>query len=78
MIRAALPSYLRPDDAEDITQEMAVDALDGAFDLSDLLAMVPIYCRRISRLSSRTARFISIDAIIPGTNHLTYAETLIG
>lgn len=78
MIRAALPSYLLPDVAEDITQEMAVDALDAAFDLSDLLAMVPIYRRRINRLSSHTARFISIDAIIPGTNHLTYAETLIG
>jgi hypothetical protein len=78
IIRAALPRDLPSDIAEDITQEMAVDALDGAFDLSDLLALVPIYRRRINRLSSHTARFISIDSIVPGTNHLTYAETLIG
>jgi hypothetical protein len=77
-VQAIVQQKLPPDMCEDVQQELIVAALEGEIDLSNITAQLPTYRRRINRLSSHTRRFISIDATVPGTNHLTYADTLIG
>ena len=78
MILRAIPKSLPDDLRADIAQEMAVGALDGDFDLSDLGKYVAFYRRKIYRLSANRFKFISIDSVIPGTTKLTYADTLVG
>lgn len=77
-IREALPGSLPRDLRDDITQEMAVAALDGALDLADLKNQVATYRRRINQLSANRWQFVSLSQPIPGTNGLTYGETIAG
>lgn len=77
-IRRNLPKGWQSDLREDIAQEMALAALDGEFDLSELPRVVHVYRRKINRLSANKFKFVSIDQIIPNTNGLTIGETLAG
>jgi hypothetical protein len=76
IINRVLP-YSLPN-REDVAQELALGAISGEFDLSDLPRMVPFYRRKINRLSANPFRFVSISQPIPDTNGLTIADTLAG
>jgi hypothetical protein len=78
VIKAALPSYIPADVREDVTQESALAALSGEFDLSELALIISHCRRRINRLTSGRCKFISLDAPIPGVERVTYTEALAG
>lgn len=78
MIIGAIPKTLPDDLRADIAQEMALAALDGEFDLSEVAKHVSFYRRKIYRLSANRFKFVSLSSPIPGTTKLTYADTLVG
>ncbi|MEN3335656.1 MAG: hypothetical protein V7641_5021 [Blastocatellia bacterium] len=78
VVAGALPRNLPADLREDVAQEMALAALAGDFDLSDLARMVPYYQRQMSKLRVTDFSVVSLDAVIAGAGHLTYGETLAG
>lgn len=69
---------LPPDVREEVTQEMAVAALQGEIDLSDIASMVAFYRRKVMRQMGDRYKFVSLDQPIPGTERLTYAAQLAG
>lgn len=78
LIRSELSYSLRYDMREDVIQETALALLSGEVDLSELPEVIPVYARRIFRLSANKFNSVPLDAVIPGTENLTYAELLAG
>ncbi|HKQ06810.1 MAG TPA: hypothetical protein VJ464_16870 [Blastocatellia bacterium] len=63
---------------EEVAQEMAIAALSGELSLSDIKSAVPFYRRKVSRQMADRFKFVSLDAVIPGQDGLTYADRLAG
>jgi hypothetical protein len=77
-IKRAMSTSLPPDVREEVTQELALAALDGELDLSNIKSAVPFYRRKVSRQMADRFKFVSLDQIILGTDRLTYADRLAG
>lgn len=78
LIRGNVPEGLPPDIREEVTQEIALAALLGELDLSDLPAAGVCFRRKVYARQMTRWRFVPLDAPIPGTRGLTYADALPG
>jgi hypothetical protein len=74
-ITRMLPRYLSPEAREDARQSLALAVLEG----------VRLTARDVRREASRAVgiaqnrfKFLSLDAPTPGTERLTWADTLVG
>jgi transposase-like protein len=78
LIEEKLPKNLPLEIREELQQELVVAALAGDFELSELDAAVARFRRKVNRESLTGFGYVSLDAVIPQTNGLTYADTLAG
>jgi transposase-like protein len=78
LIEEKLPKNLPLEIREELQQELVMAALAGEFELSELDAAVALYRRKVNRESLTGFAYVSLDAVIPQTNGLTYADTLAG
>jgi transposase-like protein len=78
LIEQKLPRNLPVEIREELQQELVVAALAGDFELSELEAAVARFRRKVNRESLTGFGYVSLDAVIPQTNGLTYADTLAG
>ena len=78
LISARVPKELPPEVREEMIQELAVAALTGEFELSQLDEMVTRFRRKVYRESLTGFAYVSLDAGIPNTEGLTLADTLVG
>jgi transposase-like protein len=78
LIEQKLPKNLPLEIREELQQELVMAALAGDFELSELDAAVARFRRKVNRESLTGFGYVSLDAVIPQTNGLTYADTLAG
>jgi transposase-like protein len=78
LIEQKLPKNLPLEIREELQQELVMAALAGEFDLSELDQAITTYRRKVNRESLTGFGYVSLDAVIPQTNGLTYADTLAG
>jgi len=78
LISARVPKELPPEVREEMIQELAVAALAGEFELSQLDEMVTRFRRKVYRESLTGFAYVSLDAGIPNTEGLTLADRLVG
>ena len=78
LIEEKLPRELPLEVREEMIQELAVAALAGEFELSQLDEMVTRFRRKVYGQSLTGFGYVSLDAGIPNTEGLTLADTLAG
>ena len=78
VINNALPLYLPELIREDICQEIALAALRGDADITNLSPAIAVYKKKINGLTSNRFQFISVDMPLPGTDGLKLADVLVG
>jgi hypothetical protein len=78
LIEEKLPRNLPVEIREELHQELVLAALAGEFELSELDQMIINYRRKVYRESLTGFAYVSLDAVIPHTEGLTYGDTLAG
>jgi transposase-like protein len=78
LIEQKLPKNLPVEIREELQQELVLAALAGEFELSELDQVIINYRRKVYRQSLTGFAYVSLDAVIPHTEGLTYGDTLAG
>jgi hypothetical protein len=76
MIDESVSKSIPPDIREDLTQELVLAALCGELDLSEMPKVIARFRRKVYGQLLTGFRYVSLNAPIPHTDGLTYADLI--